>query len=102
VRQAITIIALLLAIPLILSSAFGHGWCWTCDQHNTVGWQLMSPEERKDHQARLAGFTSYSACKEYSSRHQKKIEERAATEGVVLPVMRENPCDAMRTKGVFK
>lgn len=98
----IIIASLLVTMSLNASSAFGHRWCWTCDKYNTAGWQLMSPDERKEHQAKLASFTRYSSCKEYIDLHHKKMEERAAKKSVSLPVMRENPCDAMKAKGSFK
>lgn len=101
-KPIIIITAMFVAILLTASMTFGHRWCWTCDQYNTVGWQLMTPEERKDHQGRLASFTGYSACKEYVDQHHKKMEERAAEKSVGLPVMRENPCDAMKAGGTLK
>ncbi len=101
-KLLITISALILITSLTILSAFAHRWCWTCDQYNTVGWQLMTPEERKEHQARLSNFTGYNSCKEYVDTHNKKMEERAGKKSVVLPKMKENPCDTMKAKGILK
>ncbi len=101
-KRTITFIVASCAISLALSSAFAHQWCWCCTQDNTYGWQLMTPEERKEHQAKLASFTEYNSCKGYIDAHHKKMEERARGKGVDLPVMENNPCDAMKDKGVLK
>lgn len=101
-KRIITTIGLTLAISLTVSSAFARPWRWTGNQKNTAGWQLMTPEERTEHQTKLRGFTEYNACKEYVDEHHKKMEERAREKGVAVPVMRQNPCDTMKAKGILK
>ncbi len=32
---------------------------------NTRGWQLMTPEERIEYQARIRGFKTYEECRSY-------------------------------------
>lgn len=92
----------ILALSLTVSAAFAHQWCWCCDQSNTYGWQLMTPDERKEHQARLDNFTEYSACKEYIDEHHKKMEERARGKDVVEPQIKKNPCDGLKERGKLK
>lgn len=77
-------------------------WCWTCNQDNTYGWQLMAPEERKVQQAKLVSYTGYNICKEHIDSHHKEMKERARGKGIDLPVMESNPCDAMKGKGILK
>lgn len=101
-RLNIAIIVLSLTTALITSSAFAHQWCWTSNQCNTYGWQLMTPDERKAHQANLASFRDYSACKKYIALHHKTMEERAKAEGVTLPAIADNPCEAMKARGSLK
>ena len=101
-RRIITFTSLALAITLAASSSFAHQWPWSCNQENTYGWHLMTPEERKEHQAKLAGFTEYKVCREYIDLHQKKMEERAKDEAVTLPVIDINPCDEMKSRGTLK
>lgn len=101
-KRIITIITLALTISLTISSAFAHQWCWTSNQCNTYGWQLMTPDERKDHQATLVRFTEYNACKEYVDAHHKKMEERAREKRVDLPVIQDNPCDVLKGRGILK
>jgi hypothetical protein len=96
-----TLIAILVA-ALFASAAMAKPWRWSGNQQNTAGWQLMTPTERTEHQTKLRGFTEYAACKEYVDEHHKKMEERAKEKGVAMPVMRQNPCDTMKTKGVLK
>lgn len=101
-KRNIILMVTLCVIPLVSSSSFAHRWCWACNQDNTYGWQLMTPEERKEHQAKLAGFTGYNICKEYIDSHHKAMERRAGEKGIDLPVMESNPCDVLKDKGILK
>ncbi len=96
-----TLIATLVA-ALFASVAMARPWRWTGNQQNTAGWQLMTPAERTGHQAKLRGFTEYNSCKEYVDEHHKKMAERAKEKGIAVPVMRQNPCDMMKAKGLLK
>lgn len=62
----------------------------------------MTPEERTEHRTKMRSFTEYGACKEYVDEHHKQMEQRAKNNGVPLPVMKSNPCDRMKAKGVVK
>jgi len=101
-QRNFAIITIACAVSLVVSSAFAHQWCWTCNQCNTYGWQLMTPEERKEHQVKLTGFTEYSNCKEYLDTQHKEMEKRARGKGIQLPAMEQNPCDEMKGKGLLK
>jgi hypothetical protein len=101
-KLIIITIVMPLVIALTVSSAFAHKWCWTCTQSNTYGWQLMTPDERKAHQAKLVSFTEFNACKEYIDKHHKKMEERARERGVDLPAVQEDPCDTMKAEDILK
>ena len=96
-----TLIATLI-VALFATAAMAKPWRWSGNQKNTAGWQLMTPEERIEHQTKLRGFTEYNSCKEYVDEHHKKMEERAKEKGVAVPVMRQNPCDTMKAKGILK
>ena len=95
------LIATLLA-ALFASTAMAGPWRWNGNKQNTAGWQFMTPAERTEHQIKLRSFTEYNACKEYADDHHKTMEERAREKGVAVPVMRQNPCDVMRSKGILK
>ncbi|MBW4056954.1 MAG: hypothetical protein HIU83_16485 [Proteobacteria bacterium] len=97
-----TAIVLSLTTALITSSAFAHQWCWTSNQCNTYGWQLMTPDERKAHQAKLVSFQNYTACEKYIDMHHKNMDERAKINGVTLPPIADNPCEALKALGKLK
>lgn len=87
---------------ILVSISYASPWRWQGNQRNTYGWQLMTPEERTEHQTKLRGFTDYNACKEYVDEHHKKMEERAKEKGITPPIMKRNPCDTMKAKGMLK
>ncbi len=92
-------ILLTFILAMLVSVSFAKPWRWQGDQKNTYGWQLMTPEERTEHQAKMRGFTDYNACKEYVGEHHKQMEERAKEKGVTPPMIKRNPCDMMKAKG---
>ncbi|MDD2540606.1 MAG: hypothetical protein PHH28_06120 [Desulfuromonadaceae bacterium] len=96
------VIVLFLTTALITSSAFAHQWCWTSNQCNTYGWQLMTPDERKTHQAKLVSFRDYSTCAKYIEMHYKSMDDRAKINGVTLPPIEDNPCEALKALGKLK
>ena len=96
------IITLIIALLLPCTSIYAHHWCWCCNQDNTYGWHVMTPDERKDHQAKIISFSSYSACKKYSEAHHKKMEERAREKRVDLPAVPVDPCVWMRENAGIK
>jgi hypothetical protein len=69
---------------------------WRADEGNTRGWQLMSQQERIDHQARVRGFTDYDNCKIYRKQHHKLMEDRARERGLDLSDDHENFCKRLK------
>lgn len=63
---------------------------------NTRGWQLMTPEERIEHQAMIRGFRTYEECRHYQVAHHQLMEERARQRGVELPQGRRDFCAHLR------
>jgi len=51
---------------------------------NTRGWQLMTPEERIEHQAMIRSFGTYDDCRKYQVAHHQLMEERAKERGIDL------------------
>jgi len=101
-RGIFTVLLVTLIASTCVSDASAKGWRWQGNQKNTYGWQLMTPEERTEHQSKMRSFTDYDACREYVDDHHKQMEERAREKGITPPVMRRNPCDTMKAKGMFK
>lgn len=69
---------------LLLDTASARG-PWRASEANTRGWQLMSPEERIEHQSRIRSFTTLEECRSYQLSHHQLMEERARQRGVALP-----------------
>ncbi len=98
---AATILSLLVAS--IATSTLAQG-PWMAEKGNTWGWQLMTPEERVEHQNKMRGFKTYDECKVYLEEHRKLMETRAKEKGVTLPAMRPSAyaCDNMKAQGFLK
>src|SRR5512146_2728260 len=43
----------------------------------TVGWSMMTPQERREHRAKMMSFTSAKACRAYLEQHHRLMVERA-------------------------
>jgi len=101
-KTIVTVVAVTLALAMTFAVAEARPWRWQGSQQNTYGWQLMTAEERTEHQAKLRSFTEYSACKEYVDAHHTKMEERAKEKGITTPMVKRNPCDVMKSRGILK
>ncbi len=49
------------------------------------GWQLMTPEERAEHRAKMRSLKTEKERDEYRAEHHKKMEERAKAMGKTIP-----------------
>ena len=84
-------LALALLSIAIANPAFASG-PWRASEDNIRGWQLMSPQERIRHQARIRGFTRYEDCHAYQSEHHRLMAERAQERGLRLDTARRDAC----------
>ena len=77
---------------------------WAADKGNTWSWQLMTPQERTEHQTKMRSFKTYDECKTYQEEHHKQMEARAKEKGVTLPAWKSGPygCENMKARGYFK
>lgn len=101
-KRTITTVALALAAALTVGSALARG-PWAVNKGNTWGWQLMSADERTEHQNKMRSFKTYDECKTYQEEHHKQMEERAKEKGVTLPAMGSGyGCDNMKARGLLK
>jgi len=60
---------------------------------NTRGWQLMTPEERIEHQSKIRSFKSYEECRSYQLSHHQLMAERARQRGIELPQGKRDICE---------
>jgi len=88
----------LLAVLLLLAFAApaAASGPWRASETNTRGWQLMTPEERIEHQARIRGFRTYAECRSYQIEHHRLMEERARQRGLELPRGRRDVCEHLQ------
>lgn len=85
---------LVLALFLIgTASARGP---WRASEGNTRGWQLMTPEERIEHQIRIRGFSTLEECRSYQVGHHQLMEERARQRGKALPGGGQDICEHLK------
>ena len=96
-----------LALALSLTSpvfAAGSGGGWKASKNNTMGYALMTPAERAEHQAKMRSFKTYDECIAYTTEHHKMMEDRAKEKNVTLPAFQKGKfgCDNMKAKGFLK
>lgn len=69
---------------------------WRASEANTRGWQLMTPEERIEHQTAIRGFTTLEECRAYQAKHHQLMEERARQRGMALPGGGRDICERLK------
>ncbi|MDO9598317.1 MAG: hypothetical protein Q7J47_11415 [Azoarcus sp.] len=95
--------AILTGVTLTISSQALAAGPWSADQSNTSGWQLMTPEERTEHQAKMRSFKTYDECNTYQQEQHAQMEPRAKEKGLTLPAMGSGyGCDNMKMRGILK
>jgi hypothetical protein len=81
----------------------GGGWKqWKWDADTVPGWQLMTPEERSEHQKKMRSVKTFDECEAYHQQHRGLMEQRAKEKGVTLATPRRDPCDMMKARGIIK
>ncbi|BAN36887.1 hypothetical protein SCD_n03088 (plasmid) [Sulfuricella denitrificans skB26] len=101
-KLMISTVALALATSLAAGSALARG-PWAANKGNTVGWQVMTPAERAEHQTKMRSFKTYDECKAYQQEHHTQMEARAKEKGVTLAPMGSGyGCDNMKSRGFLK
>lgn len=111
----LTLIALLgatLAAPVLaqpgpgmgggMGGGGGMGRRFALDQNNTVGWTLMTPQERTEHRTKMWSFKNYNECVAYQQQHHDTMAARAQEQGKQLIMPRSNACERMQARGLFK
>lgn len=87
---------LIITLLLSLAAAAQARGPVRASEANTRGWQLMTPEERIEHQSRIRGFTSYEECRSYQVGHHQLMEERARQRDMALPRGGRDICEHLR------
>jgi hypothetical protein len=71
------------------------------------GAELMTPDERKAHVAKMQSFHSMEECQAYTAAHEIDLQKRATEQRVTLPAKKTglfdgDPCKVMRFMGRIK
>ncbi len=87
--------ALLAAVLATPVSAQADGCCkgMHSGPDNTPGWSMMSPQERKDHHAKMEGLKSTEECKAYMAEHHAQMAHRAKERGMKMHEPRHSMCE---------
>jgi len=110
-KRILSITALTLVVALSSTAAFARGGGggggggsgrFSSNQQNTYGWQLMTSQERAEHQTKLRSFTDVASCEAYVMEHHQVMEEKAKAKGITLLVRRQDPCAMMKARGLLK
>lgn len=63
----------------------------------TPGWSMMTPDERKEHQARMSSMTSHDDCRAYMDKHHEEMAARAKEKGRTLSAKpRHDACAGLK------
>ncbi|MEW6677909.1 MAG: hypothetical protein AB1421_08310 [Pseudomonadota bacterium] len=93
-RRIVFLLGLVLSGPVL-------AFPWYASGEGFRGAELMSPEERKAHAARLQTMRNFDECRTYMQGHSLELEKRAQQKRVSLPPVKGDPCEVMRTMGRF-
>jgi len=75
------------------SGGMGHGM----GPNDTMGWSMMSPQERQEHRAKMMSFTSAKECRAYVAQHHRLMQERAKARGASIPPSpMHDPCSGLK------
>lgn len=99
-----TTAALALFATLITGSVVARDDSWTANKSNTRGWEMMTPEERMEHQDKMRSLKSYEECIAYQKERHAQLEARAKENGQVMPMFERRPlgCDYLQAKGFIR
>lgn len=85
-----------LAIGVFLVGTAEARGPWRASETNTRGWQLMTPEERIEHQSRIRGFGTLEECRSYQRLHHQLMEERAKQRAMALSEGGRDICEHLK------
>lgn len=93
-RHLLAVVLGVLLVGPALAQPGGAGCCagMRMGPDNSAGWSMMTPQERQEHQAKVAGLKSMDDCKAYMSGHHAKMAERAKHRGAHLAEPRHSMC----------
>lgn len=96
-----------LALLIALASPAAHAFPSYASGEGFRGAELMTPDERRAHVARMQSFHTFDECEAYTAAHEAELQKRAAAQHVTLPAKSTglfdgDPCKVMRFMGRIK
>ena len=85
-----------LTIGVLLAFTVEARGPWRASETNTRGWELMTPEERIEHQSKIRGFATLDECRKYQLSHHQLMEERTRQRGMALPGGGRDICEHLK------
>lgn len=74
-----------------------HGMRGCCGRHDTMGWSMMSRQERRDHHNKMMGMSDHATCQAYMQEHHTQMAARAKERGVAMPAQpRRDACAGLK------
>jgi len=92
----------LIALMALCLSASAYAFPWYASGNGIRGAQLMTPEERQAHVARLQAMKTLPECEAYWTAHNQDVDARARKLNIQLPPVQGDPCQVMATFGRIK
>ncbi len=89
------------AVLLLVVAGQAKALTWYASADNFRGAQLMSPDERKAHMARLQNMQSFDECRTYMQTYYLELDKRAQQKNLSLEPIQGDPCEVMRVMGRF-
>mgnify|MGYP001328579372 CR=1 FL=1 len=83
-------------LTIFIAAGVAANGPWRASEENTRGWQLMTPEERIAHQAKIRSFTALADCLAYQAEHHRLMEARARVAGLPPPSGGRDLCAHLR------
>ena len=68
-------------------------------QHNTVGWSLMTSQERSNYQKEMRSVRTYAECQAVQGEQRRIVKARAREKGITLRKPRQDACETIRARG---
>lgn len=96
-----------LILMFALASPAAHAFPTYASGDGFRGAELMTPDERKAHVAKMQSFQTFDECEAYTAAHEVELQKRAAAQHVSLPpkggvLFDGDPCKVMRFMGRVK
>jgi hypothetical protein len=92
----------MIALLALSASVSAQAFPWFASGDGIRGADLMTPQERQAHVAKLQSMKTLPECEAYWTAHNKDLDARAKKQGEQLPPVQGDPCQVMVMFGRIK